>query len=298
MKRLLLLSLTCLISQAAFARLTVGTYNIRNFDYDERARISTDKPALESLLKSLNFDLLGVNEINNVPEFTRFIARRMPGYAVALSDCGGAHGQKLGFVYRTSKLRLVRFDEEMVFSGEGSTGGCNTGSRPAAVAQFEEVDTREKFHAIQVHFKSGGAADSIAKRANQYALLQQLFKELGDLGNRNIVAMGDFNTTGYLDRDADYRNFTGMLRAANLTDLSANIGCSAYWWGGSDDGIETPSLLDHVIATPGMLKNQTSARATVGGHCRAVSCRAATPAQLGVSYTGVSDHCPQTATIR
>jgi hypothetical protein len=32
----------------AHAALTVGTYNIRNFDYDERARIRTDKPAAEA----------------------------------------------------------------------------------------------------------------------------------------------------------------------------------------------------------------------------------------------------------
>jgi len=290
--------LALLASTMAHAALTVGTYNIRNFDYDERARIRTDKPALQAILRGLNFDLLGVNEINNTQEFARFVARAMPGFDVVLSRCGGAHGQRLGFVYNKTKLKVLRFDEEMAFSGTEGTGGCDTGSRPAAVAHFEELGTGVKFHAIQVHFKSGSNASDTAKRSGQYTLLGQLVRELTAQGNRNIIAMGDFNTTGYLGRDNDYRAFTGMVRAAGMVDLSASLACSAYWWGGSDDGIETPSLLDHVIATPGMLNNQSNARATVGGHCRAVSCREATPAQLGASYTGVSDHCPQTATIR
>ncbi len=291
-------ALLALLVTTAHAGLTVGTYNIRNFDYDERARIRTDKPTLQGILRGLNFDLLGVNEINNVQEFGRFIARAMPGFDVALSRCGGAHGQRLGFVYNKNKLKVLRFDEEMVFSGAGDTGGCDTGSRPAAVAQFEELGTGVKFHAIQVHFKSGSNPASAAKRVQQYNLLAQLVRELAAQGNRNVIAMGDFNTTGYLDRNSDFTAFNGMLRSAGMVNLSAGLRCTSYWWGGSDDGIETPSVLDHVIATPGMLNNRTNARTTVGGHCQAVSCRAATPAQLGSSYTGVSDHCPQTATIR
>jgi len=281
----------------AQAALTLGTYNIRNFDYDERERINTNKPALESILKGLRFDLLGVNEINNVAEFNSFIGRRMVGYDVTLSNCGGAHGQHLGFVYNKAKLKLVSFTEEMQFSGEGNGGGCFAGSRPAAVGLFEEISTRERFYAIQLHLKSGSNADSIQKRTRQYQQLQQLVKKLVASGVANVVAMGDMNTTGYVLRDEDYKRFTTMVTNAGLNDLSKNIGCSAYWWGGSEDGIESPSLLDHVLATGPMLKNKPAA-STVGAHCKAVSCREASPAQLGVSYTGVSDHCPQTATIR
>lgn len=286
-----------LASTMSFARLTVGTYNIRNFDYDERARISTNKPELGNILKGLNFDLLGVNEINNVSEFNSFVGLKLRGYDVALSNCGGAHGQHLGFIYNKAKLKLINFREEMQFSGESNSGGCFTGSRPAAVAMFEEVGTKERFYAIQLHLKSGSNADSLKKRSRQYQLLQQLVKSLVASGTPSVIAMGDVNTTGYIARDNDYRQFTTMLKNSSMINLSSNIGCSAYWWGGTDDGIESPSLLDHVMATGPMLKGR-SASSTVGAHCRAVSCRAASPQQLGVSYTGVSDHCPQTATIR
>ena len=289
-----LLSLS--LATLSYAKLTIGTYNIRNFDYDERERIHTDKPALENILKGLKFDLLGVNEIGNVPEFNNFIGGRMPGYDVSLSKCGGAHGQHLGFVYNKTKLKLLKLTEEMAFSGEGSSGGCFTGSRPAVVGLFEEIATKQQFYAVQHHLKSGSNAGDLQNRARQFRLMQDLAKRL-TASVPSLVMMGDLNTTGYRDRTGDYKNFTALLTAAGLTNLSAKIGCSAYWWGGTEDGIESPSHLDHVLMTGAMLQNKAS-QSVVGGHCKAVSCREASPAELGVSYTGVSDHCPQTATIR
>lgn len=283
-----------LASTLSYAGLTIGTYNIRNFDYDERARIRTDKPVLANTLKALKFDLLGVNEINNIAEFNAFVGGKLVGYDVALSNCGGAHGQHLGFVYNKTKLKLVSFSEEAQFSGQG--GGCFAGSRPAAVGLFEEISTKERFYAIQVHLKSGGNASDMTKRQQQYKQIQQLVRRLSATVP-SVVVMGDMNTTGYLGRDSDYKSFTAMLANAGMSDLSANVGCTAYWWGGTEDGIETPSLLDHVLATGAMLKNKAAAT-TVGAHCKAVSCREASPKQLGSTYTGVSDHCPQTATIR
>ncbi len=279
----------------ARAGLAVGTYNIRNFDYDERSRVRTDKPALETILQSMRFDLLGLNEINNTQEFERFVARRFSGYAVRLSTCGGAHGQRLGFLYNQSKLRLLAFNENLNFSGDN--GGCYAGSRPAAVGLFEEIESGTRFYAIQLHLKSGGNASDVRKRYEQYQLLADLVAEMRRAGQRNVVAMGDFNTTGYNARNEDYRRFTAMVRTAGLIDLSANVPCSAYWWGGSDDGLESPSLLDHILVSPDFLR-VSAPRATVGGHCAQVSCREASPTELGQSYRGVSDHCPQTVTIR
>lgn len=293
----LFFGLLVLLTSSAFAALNVGTYNIRNFDYDERARTHTDKPALQNILNDLKFDLLGVSEINNVPEFESFIASNMQGYAARLSTCGGAHGQRLGYVYNKNKLKLLAFNEDLSVSNPGTPGGCYAGSRPLAIAYFEEIATREKFYAIQVHLKSGGNPDSYNKRAKQYDVIQKVVKELVSKGHKQIVLTGDFNTTGYTLRDQDYSRFTGMLRNAGLVDLSASVACTAYWWGGTDDGIEDPSHLDHILATPDFFKNK-QAKTQLHGHCKKVSCRSASPAELGVSYEGVSDHCPQTVMAR
>jgi endonuclease/exonuclease/phosphatase family metal-dependent hydrolase len=277
--------------------LTIGSYNIRNFDYDERSRVQTDKHTLEDVLTSISFDLLGVNEINNVPEFQNFVSRKLRGFSVRLSTCGGSHGQRLGFVYNTSKLRLLSFNEELSVTNPGQGDSCTSGSRPLGVGYFEEIATGTKFYAIQVHLKAGDNADALNKRFKQYEIIEQFVKELIGKGHKNIVLVGDFNTTGYSTRTQDYNKFTAMVRNAGLVDLSANVGCTSYWWGGTDDGIEDPSVLDHLLVTPAF-KTNAQARAEVHAHCKKVSCRSASPRDLGDTYEGVSDHCPQTARIR
>lgn len=287
-----------LVSFNAFSALTVGTYNIRNFDYDERARISTDKAVLEKTLKSFQFDLLGVNEINNTQEFERFIETKFPQYEVQLSTCGGAHGQRLGFVFNKSKLRLISYEEDLsVTDPGGSNPGCYAGSRPLAIAYFEELATGEKFHHIQVHLKAGSNADAHNKRFKQYQIIEKKLKDMMAKGFTKIVMSGDFNTTGYLDRNEDHKRFTQMIQNAGMINTSAALPCSAYWWGGTDDGIETPSLLDHVIASADFMKNK-GAKSQVHAHCKQVSCSEAAPETLGATYQGVSDHCPQTVTAR
>ena len=69
----LLALLASLTAQAAF---TIGAYNIRNFDYDERYRIRTNKPALGSILNSLKADVMSVEEINNVVNSQTIFRRR------------------------------------------------------------------------------------------------------------------------------------------------------------------------------------------------------------------------------
>lgn len=286
-----------LVTFSAHARLTIGTYNIRNFDYDDRSRIHTNTPQLSTYIRSLNFDLMGFNEVDNTQAFENMIHATLPNHETVLSRCGGAHGQHVAVVYNKNALQLLQASEMIEFSNPGGQTACDSGSRPAVVILFKEIATGQNFYHMQVHFKSGGNADSFSKRAKQYNLMQQTVRQLVAAGTPRVLVMGDMNTTGYLPRDQDYRNFVSAVAAAGLTDLSANIGCTAYWWGGSDDGIESPAILDHVLATPAMLANQP-ARATVGTHCQAVSCQAAPIAKLGISYAQVSDHCPQTATIR
>src|SRR5687767_6122182 len=106
---LLLLQLVTLSAHA----LTIGAYTIRTFDYDERYRIRTTKTDLASMLKSLHVDALSVEEINNVPEFHNFIASQMPGYKAAITECGGQHGQHLGFIYKTTTVDMLSFNEDL-----------------------------------------------------------------------------------------------------------------------------------------------------------------------------------------
>lgn len=280
----------------AFA-LTLGTYNIRNFDYDTRARISTDKSTLATLLKSMHADVISVQEIVNTAEFERFIAKSLPGFDAEISRCGGEHDQHLGFVFNKNVVSLLSFNEDLAIADPGKAGGCNAGSRPMAIALFQVKATGQKFYGISLHLKSGGTPSSIQKRLKQYEVIKNTITQLkAKTGVKDFYFAGDLNSTEYTTRGVDYKALTAMVSALGMVDLAQNMGCSAYWWGGTEDGIESPSLLDHVVVTPGLLKK--AARAEVMGHCQKVSCKPATPANLGLSYGGVSDHCPIRATIQ
>lgn len=289
--------LALIASLSAHAALTIGAYNIRNFDYDERYRIRTNKVELASMLINLRADVLSVEEINNTVEFASFIQTKVPGYKAATSECGGEHGQHLGFVYNTNTIEMLSFNEDLTIANPGSVGGCNSGSRPMAIALFKVKATGQKFYGMTVHLKSGSQAESLTKRQKQFEIIKKFIKELKvKTGVQDYYFAGDMNTTEYLSRGSDYKMFTQVVRDLGMVDLAANLGCSAYWWGGSDDGIEEPSLLDHVVATPGLIKTQ--ARTQVTGHCAKVACKSASLEQLGISYESVSDHCPIISTIQ
>ncbi len=277
--------------------LTIGAYNIRNFDYDERSRIKTNKQELSILLQSLRFDVLSVEEVNNTAEFERMIDAKLPGYDTAISRCGGAHGQHLGFVFNTNTVELLSFNEDLSISEPGKPGTCDSGARPLAIALFKIKATGQKYYALTAHLKAGGDAGSISKRQKQYEIIANVVKELrGKTGVKDFSIAGDMNTTEYLNRGADYKFFSKMVSDLGMTDLAATSACSAYYWGGTDDGIETPTLLDHVVVTPGLMKKQTKAEAS--GHCKKVSCREVPATELGIIYESVSDHCPMTANIQ
>jgi len=290
---LLLVSSLCLE-----ASISIGTYNIRNFDYDERYRISTNKPELSNMLKNLNVDVLSVEEINNTAEWDKFVQAKMPGHDTEVSRCGGAHGQRLGFLYKTAKVELLSFHEDMSIVEPGTPGACDSGSRPLAIALFKIKSTGQKFYGMTAHLKSGGDASSVAKRGKQYKIIKDIINDLKrKTGVQDFYIAGDLNTTEYVNKGPDFSQLTKIVKELGMIDLTSNLKCTAYYWGGTDDGIETPSMLDHIIVTPGLLK-VTSSKAEAHGHCKTASCREVPIRDLGISYKSVSDHCPVTATIQ
>ncbi|HXH29634.1 MAG TPA: endonuclease/exonuclease/phosphatase family protein [Bacteriovoracaceae bacterium] len=294
--KVIMMILSFLTTLSASA-LTVGAYNIRNFDYDQRARIQTNKSELATLLLGLKADVLSVGEINNTREFETFLAAKLPQYGFGLSRCGGAHSQHLGFIYHKNTIELLAFSEDLRLSQPGGRGTCDANSRPLAMGLFKIKSTGQRFYGMSAHLKSGSAPESIAMRIKQYAIIHSIIKDLqSNSGVKDYFLAGDLNTTEFLSRGVDYQHLTKLVASLGLVNLTQNASCSAYWWGGSDDGVESPALLDHVIVSPGLIKRPIQAR--VHGHCQKVNCREVPVGQLGVSYAQVSDHCPVTAVIQ
>ena len=285
------LALTTLSAQA----LTIGAYNIRNFDYDERYRITTNKPELANIIKQINVDVLSVEEIHDTAKWDEFVANALPGFGTEVSRCGGDHGQRLGFLYNTKTVEMLSFNEDLSISNPGGPGTCDSGSRPLAIALFQIKATKQRFFGMTAHLKSGN--NGSAKREKQFQVIKNIINELkAKTGVKDFYFAGDLNTTEYSNKGTDYAQLTKVVRDLGMVNLTERVGCTAYWWGGTDDGVENPTTLDHVIATPGLLKIQP--QPLVYGHCAKVQCRQAKVKDLGISYEGVSDHCPITAKIQ
>lgn len=283
------LSLLLLFGLSAHA-LKISTYNIRNFD---KSGYETNKPLLKKIISNLDADLLAVQEIHNERSFRKFVKVALRDYGLLLSKCGGSGRQKLGFLYKRSKLKLTKTIEDSRLS-QAFRNSCGS-LRPAMVAVFEENNS-QNFAAVAVHLKAGSGSRNYARRANQYKTVAKIIKELKEKGLKRVVALGDFNTTGFDHRDRDYRNFTEFLDASASSTSAHKVSCTSYWRGRDyNDGIEEASTLDHIVYTDTFGRPQKLA---VGAHCKKANCRDANYYDLGESYKSVSDHCPVSATFK
>jgi len=282
------------VSLNIHAALQVTSYNIRN--YDKKGE-GTDKVELVKILKSLDSDLIAVEEIYNNESFEKLVLKYFPDHALVLSRCGGGGNQNVGFLYRKDKLTLNKVIEESKISdpsGMATSYGCSS-LRPALLGFFTQIETKKHFVAIAVHLKAGSGAKNYRKRAWQYRFLGKMVRELRLAGHADVLVMGDFNTTGFDDKDQDYKNFSKMLNTSGTETASANIQCTSYWRGKiANDDIEEPSVLDHVVHNSNFL-NMKLADSFVGSHCKLASCQETYNSTLGTSYLDVSDHCPVTA---
>jgi endonuclease/exonuclease/phosphatase family metal-dependent hydrolase len=282
-----------LLSFSAQAKFKISTFNIRN--YDKKSE-HTDKKALSSILNDLNSDLIATEEIYNNDSFVKFIDQEMPDYNLVLSRCGGGGSQNIGFVYKKSSLVLEKLIEDAAIADlSGVTSyGCSS-LRPALLGFFKEVVSQKKFVAIALHLKAGSGKRNFAKRNRQYKYILKMIRELRLAGHKNIIVLGDLNTTGWGKGNEDERNFLNLLSKSGTKTTSSELSCTSYWSGrNQNDDLEEPSILDHIVHSPDFM-GLSMESTYVGAHCKAAKCKQVYDSVLGSTYSNVSDHCPVTA---
>lgn len=278
-----------LLSTAGWAKWTVTTYNIRNFDNDS-SEGRTDLKELARILKDVQSDVMAFEEVVNKSAFDDLIKKNLPGYKYNLSNCGGFGKQHLAVVYNPNTFEYVRHYEDLNFSGSGKK--CES-LRPAFFVTLKHKETKTDYIFGVVHLKAGGSKKAMEQRWQQYEKLRGVsFKHEKD----NLILLGDFNTTGYNIKDADYVKFEDFISASSLRTMSEEIGCTNYWSGTQGGKEFRPSILDHIVVQDKLVSSVESVK--VGAHCEAMSCRPAAPEVLGVSFQSVSDHCPVQVTFR
>jgi endonuclease/exonuclease/phosphatase family metal-dependent hydrolase len=282
--------LLLLLTFQGWAKWSVSTYNIRNFDRDPGAG-QTDSIELAKIIKEMKSDVMVFQEVVNREAFETLIQGALPDHKYVLSSCGGFGRQLLAVVYDAKTFEFIQQTEDLSFSG--STSGKCGSLRPVFLVELLEKATKKKFTFGAVHLKAGSTLRAMEQRWQQYLKLESLAQQHQA---KNLILLGDFNTTGFIHHDQDFEKFDSLLDASSLVSMSQDIGCTNYWEGTQGGEAHQPSILDHIVLQDKAAKSVESIK--LGAHCVKHSCLPKAPEELGRSYQSVSDHCPVKVTFR
>lgn len=279
------LLITLFFSTALWARWDVTTYNIRNFDRDPREG-RTDIAELKRVLLENRSDVMAFQEIVNVSAFRNLMAASLPSYSYQISSCGGNGKQKLALAFNTEKFEFIKRTEDRTFSGGEGPNACGP-LRPVLLIDLRHKETNSIYTFGVVHLKAGSEKKDLERRWKQYGGLKHLSARYTE---KNLILLGDFNSTGYILKDDDYSRFENILAQSGMRTVSENLGCSNYWKKNTDDAFYRPSLLDHILVQDKHMAKIKSI--DLGSYCAETSCRPVPREELGIIFDSVSDHCP------
>lgn len=280
-----------LFSSTVWGQWSVTTYNLRNFDKDSR-RGRTDLVELTRIMESYKSDVMAFQEIAAPGNFRKMIERNLPGYKNIMTTCGGAAKQQLALAFNEEVFEFVRRIEDRTFSGGQGTNGCGP-LRPVLVVDLLHKKTNTVYSFAIVHLKAGGSRRDFERRWRQYGGLKHLSDRYL---SKNLILLGDFNSTGYSIRDEDFLRFEDFISQANMRTVSENLGCTSYWPGNLGGEEYQSSILDHILIQDKNWKEITEVK--LGTHCQRLNCQPATKSELGPSFNSVSDHCPIQVTFK
>ena len=281
--------LLLLLSFPGWAKWSVSTYNIRNFDNDPGAG-PTNLVELAKIIKDVQSDVMVFEEVNNAKAFDGVVKKNLPGYEYELSECGGFGKQHLAVVYNPKTFEYIEQEEDLTFSGSGNSCGS---LRPLFLVTLKNKATKVIYTFAAAHLKAGGNDRAMAQRWQQYAKLEVLAQAYD---KKNLILLGDLNTTGYNIKDKDFVKFEEFMNSSKMRTMTETIGCTNYWTGTQGGEEHQSSILDHIVIHD---KNVSSVESVkVGAHCARTECRPSRPEELGLSYQSVSDHCPVQVTFK
>lgn len=301
---LILIILPLIVFGQSESFIEIGTFNIEWFPCkDDGAMMkkygielryppqgqSTDIAALFSMLKELDIELLGVNEIVD-PQLFEKSAKEYLGdrYNFIYSDSGGS--QKVGFLYDSDVFKLVGQPQTY---GD-ITLGPDSRLRPAYRAYFKGIENGFDFHAIVVHLKASPRGWDLRKK--QWQILENILHDLPeDTQDRDIILLGDFNNVSKKRFD----EFKPVIKKLNFywaTEALDNR-WSSYWT--PDYKVERieASLIDQIFISADAKIEYVEGSTAVGGMCASGQFEFRGDS-IPEYYDTISDHCPVYGSFR
>ncbi len=297
------LSLAVVFAQDS-SSIDVATFNIRFFPCNENGEMMkqydiemqypptgdpTDTTMLFRIIRDLDIEVLGVQEIVDPPLFGAMAKRHLGDqYEFIYEPSKG--WQKVGILYNSEKVRLI--GEPQIYNEV--TIGRTDRLRPALRGYFKTIPDGFDFHVIVVHLKSGPRG--YEERIKQWAEIDTLLTGLpaGAERDADIILLGDFNNTSKNRKD-------------EFLPLMSRLG---YYWTGSEDTLLFSeywrpdwqvheiegSSIDQIFVSADAKIEYAENSLRVGGLCaeRQQVYNGAFPEY----YLKISDHCPVIATFR
>jgi endonuclease/exonuclease/phosphatase family metal-dependent hydrolase len=290
---------------ASEGTLRIASWNVRNFPLDERPQEfdlgysrRTNICDFEAAVSGLNADLFGLQEVNDVRRFGPILERACGArpMQVRYSAGGGRFGQHLAIAWDDSVFELVGDPVDIV----GLV--LNPGMRPAFAGYLRSrraggID----FTVVVVHLESGPKKFGQRRRQNR-ALASWIEGWVEEIDDPDLVVLGDFNTTGSPRGgvEGELQSVDAILGRVGLERLQNPLGCTSYWEGPGDrDGVQVPSLVDHVFVR-GFGPETVTAPLEAWLHCSRWQCGEliSRPGEEDGTFWDVSDHCPLTFEIQ
>jgi endonuclease/exonuclease/phosphatase family metal-dependent hydrolase len=265
--------------------LRIVSWNLANFEGEASGH---DLDRIREVLGELDPDVLALQEIRDLAA----LAELLPEFELIGSDQGGRGGQRLVIAWRPERVELLASAEHPQLSLDGRV-------RPGLSGYLRGRDGGPDFWLLVVHLKAMPAG--FEQREQQWRSLLAIAEATslgptGGQGDRDLVIVGDFNSTGPVGSNPadEHRRLDQALAPAGLRRLVSATGCTAYYDGRRRDAWQQPSEIDLVWVRE--LHESLAVDAVVhsGTHCAASACREfrSTEAYPVRDYRHVSDHCP------
>lgn len=246
--------------------LDVVTWNIENFSSS-----NTNLTLLAEMIKTMDADIIAVQEIASVSNFNSFVSG-LEGYTGVAASSGG---QRLGYIYKTSEITAFETPTELF-----ADDNCAF-PRPALKTKITHVSGKE-VHFFNVHLKccddspTSSCLGGIERRRQASVKLKSYIDQ--NLSSQSVVVLGDWNDD--LTQPEGNQVFTNFVNDATnykFADMPIAEGATANFSYQSSSYI---SHLDHILITNELFTSLGEVRTVVFTACES-------------QYkTSVSDHYP------
>jgi endonuclease/exonuclease/phosphatase family metal-dependent hydrolase len=271
-----------LLLAACSSPVRVATFNIRLFP-----ELSTDRTAVAERIVELDASVIAVQEIRDARAFGVVLetASRHTGrdYQLLIGPCGGDDTYiTTGVVIDASAWQVLEHTGYIDLHPEGE-GTCSR-NMAGTLAMLEDRGGR-RLGVLSVHLRP--FPDGFDERREQWGRLLERVGEVELEYDAPVLALGDYNSTGFRGEPAEEYDFVIQTVAEAGYQLpTAPLLCTEYWRPQGDPGPYRPSMLDHAVASRGEWQ------AEVHGMCRRLACEPMDPGAVDPDYLSVSDHCP------